>query len=90
MTKTSITKLAALISKVSQTQHRVRHLHCNVNKVETPFQLLNSERVDPLVKDTAQRREAEAQRETLGADIVGENLDGVRDGQTRPSSASDT
>lgn len=64
-------------------------LHDNVYKVELPRKLLQTKRVDPLVKDSRESSEAEAKRKTLCSDIVGQDLNGVGDGQTRPCGTCD-
>lgn len=61
----------------------------NVDEVELPGQVLDADGIDVLVEDAAERREAEAQREPLGADLVRKDLNGVGDCEARPCQASD-
>lgn len=62
----------------------MKNLHYNVYDVETPRQRFQTQRVDVLVKNTAQGSEAEAQGETLGPNVVRHELNGVADSQSGP------
>src|ERR1700733_7528358 len=53
------------------------HQDHNVHKVELPAQILDADRIDVLIEDATQRREAETQRQALGADLVWQDLDSV-------------
>lgn len=68
---------------------RVEDLHDNVDKIELPRELLQTKRVDPLVKDSREGSETEAKRKALGSDVVRQDLNGVRDGQTGPCGSCD-
>jgi hypothetical protein len=53
------------------------HQDHNVHKVEFPAQMLDADWIDVLIEDATQRREAETQRQALGADLVWQDLDSV-------------
>lgn len=84
-----MTKLERYVS-TKYPVNRQGDLHSDVNKVKLPSKLLQTKRVNPLVENSRQSSEAEAQRKTLRTNVVRQNLHCVRDGQARPSCTCDT
>lgn len=88
MTNLNPTKLVSLQATHEMGWGLSNNLHHDIHQVEAPLQPLNSKRIHPLVKYTAQRRKAKAKRETLCADVERQDFDGVRDRQAGPRSTS--
>lgn len=65
-------------------------LHSDVDKVELPSKLLQTKRIDPLVKNSRKSRKAEAQCKALGTDVIRQNFHRVRHSQAWPCSTCDT
>jgi hypothetical protein len=68
----------------------LEHKNHNVYDVELPTQCFDANGVHILVEDTRQRREHKAKCKTLCANVEGQDLNGIRDRQTRPGNTSST
>lgn len=68
----------------------LQHKDHNVHDVELPAQSFDTDRIHILVEDARQRREDEAERQTLGTNVEWQDLNSVRHRQTRPSETGGT
>lgn len=70
---------------VEEVDHRAfNHQHRDIDKVELPRQILEADWVDILVEYTGQLREDKAECQSLGTDVVGQDLNGIGDCETWP------